>query len=235
MKKISLILAGILISCTLQAVNDESNIGNGVESDQIQMKKRSKKAIKKSTEITEGPIYTNEVFDPATNTTTIRSAERIDHILIKEYDQKGNIIKIKDCFFNCIEFTFKDGKIFSAKGGNEDYCEASVNKQKNTAIYCFEGGGTEVEFNEFGYKKAVSAGDEGESTETYEYNKDGLLVRIVDIYEEYSYDDYPEVRTEKTITKYTYTYDVMSQDWTKRTATDNKGNKIVTTRTVEYW
>ncbi|MEE1097353.1 MAG: hypothetical protein U0K83_03385 [Bacteroidales bacterium] len=33
----------------------------------------------------------------------------------------------------------------------------------------------------------------------------------------------------------TYTYDVMSQDWTKRTGTDNWGNKTVTTRTVEYW
>lgn len=235
MKKISLILAGILFSCSLQAVNDENNTGNGVESDQIQMRKRSKKAIKKSTEITEGPIYTNEVFDPATNTTTIRSAERIDHILIKEYDQKGNIIKIKDCFFNCIEFTFKDGKIVSAKGGNEDYCEASVNKQKNSANYCYEGGGTEVEFNEFGYKKESSGDEGGFGSSNYEYNKDGLLVRRVDIYEEYSYDDFPEVSTEKTITKYTYTYDVMSQDWKKRTATDNKGNKTVTTRTVEYW
>ena len=92
-----------------------------------------------------------------------------------------------------------------------------------------------MEFSEFGYKKD-SSGDEGASgSSNYEYNKDGLLVRRVDIYEEYSYDDYPEISTEKTITKYTYTYDVMSQDWTKRTATDNKGNKIVTTRTVEYW
>ena len=72
MKKISLILAGILFSCSLQAVNDESNIGNGVESDQIQMKKRSKKVIKKSIERTEGAI------------------------LIKEYDQRGNLIKITD-------------------------------------------------------------------------------------------------------------------------------------------
>ena len=214
MKKISLILAGILFSCSLQAVNDESNTGNGVESDQIQMRKRSNRVIKKSIE---------------------RTGEAT---VITEYDPQGNIIKIRDSYCSycpSVEFTFKDGKIDSAKGGNESYCEASVNKQKNTATYCFEGGGTEVEFNEFGYKKAVSAGDGGEGTETYEYNKDGLLVRRVDIYEEYSYDDYPEVRTEKTITKYTYTYDVMSQDWKKRTATDNKGNKTVTTRTVEYW
>ena len=214
MKKISLILAGILFSCTLQAVNDESNTETGVESDQIQMRKPSKKVIKKSTEKTG------------------------EATVITEYDQQGNIIKISDSYCSycpLVEFTFKDGKIVSAKGGNEGYCEASVNKQKNTATYCFEGGGTEVEFNEFGYKKAVSAGDGGEGTETYEYNKDGLLVRRVDIYEEYSYDNFPEVSTEKTITKYTYTYDVMSQDWTKRTATDNKGNKTVTTRTVEYW
>ncbi|MBQ1191456.1 MAG: hypothetical protein IIX43_04150 [Bacteroidales bacterium] len=214
MKKISLILAGILFSCSLQAVNDESNTGNGVESDQIQMKKRSNGVIKKSIEKTG------------------------EATVITEYDQQGNIIKISDSYCSdcpSVEFTLKNGKIVSAKGGNKWYCEASVNKQKNTATYCFEGGGTEVEFNEFGYKKAVSAGDGGEGTETYEYNKDGLLVRRVDIYEEYSYDDYPEVRREKTITKYTYTYDVMSQDWKKRTATDNKGNKTVTTRTVEYW
>ena len=214
MKKISLILAGILFSCSLQAVNDESNIGNGVESDQIQMRKRSKKAIKKSTE---------------------RTGEAT---VITEYDQQGNIIKISDSYCSycpTIEFTFKDGKIVSAKGGNKWYCEASVNKQNNTATYCVEGGAVEVEFSEFGYKKD-SSGDEGAfGSSNYEYNKDGLLVRRVDIYEEYSYDDYPEVRTEKTITKYTYTYDVMSQDWTKRTATDNEGNKIVTTRTVEYW
>ncbi|MEE0936765.1 MAG: hypothetical protein UIG52_01925 [Bacteroidales bacterium] len=214
MKKISLILAGILFSCSLQAVNDESNIGNGVESDQIQMRKRSKKAIKKSIEKTG------------------------EATLITEYDQQGNIIKIRDSYCSycpSVEFTFKDGKIVSAKGGNKLYCEASVNKQNNTATYCVEGGAVEVEFSEFGYKKD-SSGDEGASgSSNYEYNKDGLLVRRVDIYEEYSYDDYPEISTEKTITKYTYTYDVMSQDWTKRTATDNKGNKIVTTRTVEYW
>lgn len=214
MKKILVILAGFMISCTSQATNTESNTETGVESEQVQIKKSSKKVIKKSIE-REG-----------------------DATLVTEYDQQGNIIKITESYCSdcpAMEFTLKNGKIVSAKGGNKWYCEASVNKQKNTATYCLETSETEVEFNEFGYKKAVSAGDEGESTETYEYNKDGLLVRIVDIYEEYSYDDYPEVRTEKTITKYTYTYDVMSQDWTKRTATDNKGNKIVTTRTVEYW
>ena len=214
MKKISLILAGILFSCSLQAVNNESNTGNGVESDQIQMRKPAKKVIKKSIERTE------------------------EATLITEYDQQGNIIKIRDSYYSyytSVEFTFKDGKIDSAKGGNKLYCEASVNKQNNTATYCVEGGAVEVEFSEFGYKK-YSSGDEGASgSSNYEYNKDGLLVRRVDIYEEYSYDDYPEISTEKTITKYTYTYDVMSQDWTKRTATDNKGNKTVTTRTVEYW
>ena len=72
MKKISLILAGILFSCSLQAVNDESNTGNGVESDQIQMRKRSNGVIKKSIERTEGAT------------------------VITEYDQQGNIIK-KNC------------------------------------------------------------------------------------------------------------------------------------------
>lgn len=207
MKKISLILAGILFSCSLQAVNNESNTENGVESDQIQMRKRSNGVIKKSIEKTGNAT------------------------LITEYDQQGNIIKIRDSYCSdCpfVEFTLKNGKIVSAKGGNKWYCEASVNKQKNTAIYCFEGGGTEVEFNEFGYKKAVSAGEDGESTETYEYNKDGLLVKVVLISE-----DYFEGTSDKATT--TYIYDVMSQDWTKRTATDNKGNKTVTTRTVEYW
>ena len=207
MKKISLILAGILFSCSLQAVNNESNTGNGVESDQIQMKKPAKKVIKKSIERTEGAI------------------------LIKEYDQRGNLIKITDKIINngnSVEFTLKDGKILSAKGGNEGYCEASVNKQKNTATYCLEGGTTEVEFNEFGYKKAVFAYEEGEGTGTYEYNKDGLLVKVVRIFE----DDF-EGTSSKTTT--TYTYDVMSQDWTKRTGKDNKGYKTVTTRTVEYW
>ena len=207
-------MAGILFSCTLQAVNDESNIRNGVESDQIQMRKPSKKVIKKSIERTE------------------------DATVITEYDQQGNIIKIRDSYCSdCpfVEFTLKNGKIVSAKGGNKWYCEASVNKQNNTATYCVEGGAVEVEFSEFGYKKESSGDEGGFGSSNYEYNKDGLLVRRVYIYEEYSYDNYPEVRTEKTITKYTYTYDVMSQDWKKRTATDNKGNKTVTTRTVEYW
>jgi hypothetical protein len=87
---------------------------------------------------------------------------------------------------------------------------------------------TEVEFNEFGYKKEVSVAEDGEITETYEYNKDGLLVKGVRISKDY----FEGTSYKATIT---YTYDVMSQDWTKRTATFNDGDKYVTTRTVEYW
>lgn len=61
-----------------------------------------------------------------------------------------------------------------------------------------------------------------------EYNNDGLLVNKVEI-SEYYVEGYSSEETT------TYTYDVMSQDWTKRTGTDNSGNKTVTTRTVEYW
>ncbi|MEE0936920.1 MAG: WD40 repeat domain-containing protein, partial [Bacteroidales bacterium] len=195
-------------------VKEDSKPENGVETEQAQIEKPAKKVIKKSIEKTRDD---NLIKD--------------DEILIKEYDQQGNIIKITDIYCSdcpVLEFTFKDGKIFSAKGGNEGYCEASVNKQKNTATYCLEGGTTEVEFNEFGYKKAVFAYEEGEGTGTYEYNKDGLLVKVVRIFE----DDF-EGTSSKTTT--TYTYDVMSQDWTKRTGKDNKGYKTVTTRTVEYW
>ena len=221
MKKISLILAGILFSCSLQAVNDESNIGKGVESDQIQMRKPSKKVIKKSIEKTEGAI------------------------LIKEYNQRGNLIKITDKNINngnSVEFTFEDGKILSAKGGNEDYCEASVNKQKNTATYCFEGGGYEVEFNEFGYSK-IEDSNWG-SEDIYEYNEAGLLVRVIGSYEGFGSDEFVDCKNETT-----FSYDVNNQDWTKRTETytssciSNKTKKTkvmytstsTTTRTVEYW
>ena len=131
MKKILVILAGFMISCSLQATNTESNTEIGVESDQIQMKKSKNKVIKKSIEKTGNAT------------------------LITEYDQQGNIIKIRDSYCSdCpfVEFTLKNGKIVSAKGGNKWYCEASVNKQNNTAKYCVEGGAVEVEFSEFGYK-----------------------------------------------------------------------------------
>ncbi|MBQ1191943.1 MAG: hypothetical protein IIX43_06690 [Bacteroidales bacterium] len=207
MKKFSIILAGLMISCSLQAANTESNTETGVESEQVQIKKSSKKVIKKSIE---------------------RAG---DATLVTEYDQQGNIIKITEQYCSdcpAVEFTLKNGKIVSAKGGNKWYCEASVNKQKNTATYCSDGSETEVEFNEFGYKKAVSVGEDGKSTDTYEYNKDGLLVKGVRISE-----DYIEGNSYKATI--TYTYDVMSQDWTKRTETFNDGDKYVTTRTVEYW
>ncbi|MEE0909669.1 MAG: hypothetical protein UIQ51_02730, partial [Bacteroidales bacterium] len=151
-------------------------------------------------------------------------------ILIKEYDQQGNLIKItkRDADLeSSIEFTFKDGKIASSKGDGYFNSVGPINKQKNTATYEF-GGGIEVEFNEFGYKKEYSTNEFGEITTNYEYNKDGLLVKkvVIDNNTEAGY-------TNKIAT--TYTYDVMSQDWTKRTETDDQGNKTVTTRTVEYW
>lgn len=206
MKKISLILAGILFSCSLQAVNNESNTGNGVESDQIQMRKPAKKVIKKSIERTG------------------------DEILIKEYDQQGNLIKITekacpDC--KALEFTFKDGKIVSATKFNGLCSLLSVNKQKNSATYDCNGERV-YEFNEFGIKKYSDSGFEDGVSHSYEYNEEGLLLKRVEIYH-----DFVSESSSKGTT--TYTYDVMNQNWKKRTETDNQGNKTVTTRTIEYW
>ena len=207
MKKISLILAGILFSCSLQAVNDESNIGKGVESDQIQMRKPSKKAIKKSTEKTGNAT------------------------LITEYDPQGNIIKIRDSYYSyytSVEFTFKDGKIDSIKASGDYVYDPGVNKQDNTAYYSDGGCDIKIKFDELGYKEEEYLCQDGGWENFYEYNKDGLLVKKVTKSE----DAYAGSSTKTTTT---YTYDVMSQDWKKRTATDNKGDKTVTTRTVEYW
>lgn len=206
MKKISLILAGILFSCTLQAVNDESNTGNGVESDQIQMRKRSNGVIKKSIERTG------------------------DEILIKEYDQQGNLIKITekacpDC--KALEFTFKDGKIVSATKFDGLCSLLSVNKQKNSATYDCNNERV-YEFNEFGIKKYSDSGFEDGVSYSYEYNEEGLLLKRVEIYH-----DFVSESSSKGTT--TYTYDVMNQNWKKRTGKGNGGYEIVTTRTVEYW
>lgn len=206
MKKISLILAGILFSCSLQAVNDESNTGNGVESDQIQMRKRSNGVIKKSIERTG------------------------DEILIKEYDQQGNLIKITekacpDC--KALEFTFKDGKIVSATKFNGLCSLLSVNKQKNSATYDCNSERV-YEFNEFGIKKYSDSGFEDGVSHSYEYNEEGLLLKRVEIYH-----DYVSESSSKGTT--TYTYDVMNQNWKKRTGKGNGGYETVTTRTVEYW
>lgn len=206
MKKISLILAGILFSCSLQAVNNESNTENGVESDQIQMKKRSNGVIKKSIERTG------------------------DEILIKEYDQQGNLIKITekacpDC--KALEFTFKDGKIVSATKFNGLCSLLSVNKQKNSATYDCNSERV-YEFNEFGIKKYTDSGFEDGVSYSYEYNEEGLLLKRVEIYHYY-------VSESSSKGTSTYTYDVMNQNWKKRTETDYQGNKTVTTRTVEYW
>ncbi|MEE0976366.1 MAG: hypothetical protein UH543_01350 [Bacteroidales bacterium] len=207
MKKISLILAGILFSCSLQAVNDESNIGNGVESDQIQMRKRSNGVIKKSIERTE------------------------EATLITEYDPQGNIIKIIENYSPyspTIEFTFKDGKIDSIKSSGDYVSDTRVNKQDNTAYYSDAACDIKIKFNELGYKEETYECQDGGWENFYEYNKDGLLVKVV-----CTSSNVWEPKPTKTTT--TYTYDVMSQDWTKRTGKDNKGNKTVTTRTVEYW
>lgn len=206
MKKISLILAGILFSCSLQAVNDENNTGNGVESDQIQMRKRSNGVIKKSIEKTG------------------------DEILIKEYDQQGNLIKITekacpDC--KALEFTFKDGKIVSATKFNGLCSLLSVNKQKNSATYDCNSERV-YEFNEFGIKKYSDSGFEDGVSHSYEYNEEGLLLKRVEIYH-----DYVSESSSKGTT--TYTYDVMNQNWKKRTGKGNGGYETVTTRTVEYW
>mgnify|MGYP003409950778 FL=1 len=206
MKKISLILAGILFSCSLQAVNNESNIGNGVESDQIQMRKRSNGVIKKSIEKTG------------------------DGILIKEYDQQGKLIKITekacpDC--KALEFTFKDGKIVSATKFDGLCSLLSVNKQKNSATYDCNSERV-YEFNEFGIKKYTDSGFEAGVSYSYEYNEEGLLLKRVEIYHYY-------VSESSSKGTSTYTYDVMNQNWKKRTETDNQGYKTVTTRTVEYW
>lgn len=206
MKKISLILAGILFSCSLQAVNNECNIGNGVESDQIQMRKRSNGVIKKSIEKTG------------------------DEILIKEYDQQGNLIKITekacpDC--KALEFTFKDGKIVSATKFNGLCSLLSVNKQKNSATYDCNSERV-YEFNEFGIKKYTDSGFEDGVSHSYEYNEEGLLLKRVEIYHDFVSESSMKGTT-------TYTYDVMNRNWKKRTGKGNGGYETVTTRTVEYW
>lgn len=206
MKKISLILAGILFSCSLQAVNDESNTENGVESDQIQMRKRSNGVIKKSIERTG------------------------DEILIKEYDQQGNLIKITekacpDC--KALEFTFKDGKIVSATKFDGLCSLLSVNKQKNSVTYDCNSERV-YEFNEFGIKKYTDSGFEDGVSHSYEYNEEGLLLKRVEIYHDFVSESSMKGTT-------TYTYDVMNRNWKKRTGKGNGGYETVTTRTVEYW
>ena len=206
MKKFLVILAGFMISCSLQATNTESNTEIGVASDQIQMKKSQNKAIKKSIEKTG------------------------EETLTTEYDQQGNIIKImysncSDCPFK--EFSLKNGKIISAKRSDNTFPAPEIDKQKNIAIFD-ENDILTFEFNEYGIKKYNCQYIDAEHSISYEYNNDGLLVNKVEIWKN-NFED----SSEKTTT--TYTYDVMSQDWTKRTGTDNKGNKTVTTRTVEYW
>lgn len=170
------------------------------------------------------------IIEAETNRVVKKSTEKTgDETLITEYDQQGNIIKIRhshcsDCPF--VEFKLKNGKILSTKVGDYSYDDL-IDKQENTARY-HTYGTTYVKFNEFGYKEIFTGDGAYITTINYEYNEDGLLVKSVVIDE-----DQAEGTSEKTTI--TYTYDVMSQDWTKRTGTDNNGKQTVTTRTVEYW
>ena len=188
-------------------VTTENKPENGVETEQTQIEEPAKKIIKKSIEKTG------------------------DEILITEYDQQGNIIKIttKSCP-NCtnLEFNFKNGKITSAKTKSELCPGNEIDSQNNIVMLYCDGSGQTFEFNEFGIKKTNESWFEGGVVYSYEYNKDGLLVKRV-----VTDEDYVEGTSNKTTI--TYTYDVMSQDWKKRTGTDDQGNKTVTTRTVEYW
>ncbi|MEE1202815.1 MAG: hypothetical protein UHN59_00790 [Bacteroidales bacterium] len=203
MKKILVILAGFMISCTSQATNTESNTETGVESDQIQMKKSQNKVIKKSIEKTDGKT------------------------LVKEYNEEGELTKMTlpieiSTDQDVVIFTFDNGKLSSYKVNAKvpemlDMTEIEIDKNKNEFILRQEWGGEVYTFNEFGISKITKGGMNGKTTYSYKYDDKGLLLEIVS----------------KSTT--TYTYDVMSQDWTKRTGTDNKGNKTVTTRTVEYW
>lgn len=200
MKKILVILAGFMISCTSQATNTESNTETGVEKEQVQ---EPKKVIKKSVEKTDGKT------------------------LVKEYNEEGELTKMTlpieiSTDQDVVIFTFDNGKLSSYKVNAKvpemlDMTEIEMDKTKNEVRFISEWSGEIYTFNEFGISKITKGGMNGETTYSYKYDDKGLLLEIIS----------------KSTT--TYTYDVMSQDWTKRTGTDNKGNKTVTTRTVEYW
>ena len=77
-----------------------------------------------------------------------------------------------------MEFTLRDGKILSVKGGDNDLASPSVNKQENTANYWW-GLETDGKFNEFGLKEEEAYHDGGSYSFSYEYNEDGLLVKEI--------------------------------------------------------
>ena len=188
-------------------VTTENKPKNDVETEQTQIEEPAKKIVKKSIEKSESKI------------------------IIKEYDQQGKLIKITDKYIDDVdylEFTLRDGKILSAKASGSSYSDASVDKQDNTAYYSDVACDIKIKFDELGYKEETYECQDGGWKNFYEYNKDGLLEKEV-----CTSSSVWEPKPTKTTT--TYTYDVMSQDWTKRTGKDNKGNKTVTTRTVEYW
>ena len=133
MKKILVILAGFMISCTSQATNTESNTETRVEKEQVQEQEIQKKVIKKSIEKTG------------------------EETLTTEYDQQGNIIKImysncSDCPFK--EFSLKNGKIISAKRFDNTFPAPEIDKQKNIAIFD-ENDILTFEFNNYGIKNII--------------------------------------------------------------------------------
>lgn len=200
MKKIYLILAGLMISCGSQTTNTETNTQTGVETEQIQ---EQKKVIKKEIEKTNGET------------------------LIKEYNEQGKLIKMSlpislATSEDVVILNFNNGMLSSYKVNTPvpemlDMTEIEMDKNNNKISFISEWGGEIYTFNEFGISKVTKGGMNGETTYSYKYDDKGLLLEIV------------------SKSSITYTYDIMSQDWTQRVGTGTKGEKTITTRTVEYW
>lgn len=207
MRKLGLICGLFIFSMVLMTSCGKSSNEKVTEETSVQVEEPVNKVIKKETEKTG------------------------DETLIKEYDEQGNLIKITqkaclDC--STYEFDFKDGKVISAKTTSELCGSKSINKQKNIVVFNCDSAGEVFGFNEFGINKQETQYFDALSSCSYEYNENGFLVKSVSVTE----DGLEGTSTKMTIS---YTYDVMNQDWTTRTGSDEQGNEIVTTRTVEYW